>query len=739
MRCKVLLNSVLSTAALALFASSVIAADEVRQPNATASSGEMRLKDSPIGVKDKGAVKAPLTTSSKSKTAASTSAKRMLIAAPLDTSASKIQAVSTGDSPAVEPVAKNAEPVVKKSPAKLVTPKELPPAEVATIEAEPESEPAEEAASQPEQVAEQPKKKTTDESLQPTPDSLESGPISLEAASFKGVTPGTSTLADVEKVWGAPKEAARQGDTTVHLFSVQPFNRVEVSYTGEKVSSVVIRLDRAFPAPLVAKQLDLTTVQPVLVSNELGEVLGLAYPERGVLFAFEAGKEPTKPSMKVSQIILETITAEPFVLRAETTIENRFDLSRRDLETALSLESDNARAHWLYSRVLLAMDEQDKAIAEATEAVQYEPDNAKFRVTRAQILAQAGRLPEALEDVQKAIAMSEKRLHVTAQALCLLGDLLASGPKPDYKKALASHTQALQLADTLAADEHPAIRLAAKQVLIDSHLGAAHDIAWGDWKEKDKAVARWLDRALAVATDMAKNDGNGQEQVFRVHARAMAVYVGIRGGVDPAPTAKAIVRVGNELIDATSDPVHKAKLQWDLGMALYDAVQICQIRSEYDTALKLGEQSAEYLAKANEAKQSTTSAFMLGRLYFRLGTIHALRDQDHEGAVSWFDKALSLLERPSDEELADDLGRHGEAFVSMGVSYWETDQREKAVTLTERGIKWMEQAVRRGMLDRSSLSIPYSNLAAMHRTLGSTSKADRFQAMAAKAKKETVK
>ncbi len=75
----------------------------------------------------------------------------------------------------------------------------------------------------------------------------------------------------------------------------------------------------------------------------------------------------------------------------------------------------------------------------------------------------------------------------------------------------------------------------------------------------------------------------------------------------------------------------------------------------------------------------------------------------------------------------------------MGVSYWEVGQRQKAVELTQKGIKWMEQAVKQGTLDNSALAIPYNNLAAMHRQLGSTDQADRFQEMASRAKKEKLK
>jgi tetratricopeptide (TPR) repeat protein len=682
MRCKFLLSIALSMAAAAVLASVSAAADD---PSSAAQS-----KETPsAAAKQTDAVQSP-TPTTKSKTGVPTPAKR------------KADAIAI------------------------------------PIEVPSKSEPASSPSSNLPQAAAQPKTKTADEPLRPIPDSLESGSLSVEVASFKGVTPGVSTKEDVEKAWGSPKQMAASNGSLVELYSVEPFNRVEVNYSGKTVSSVVIRFDRAFPADAVAKQLDLATVRPVLVANELGEVLGLAYPERGVLFAFESGKEPDKPSMKVSQIVLEPISAEPFVLRAETTLESRCDLSRRDLEQAISLEPTNARAHWLHSRALVAMSQYDKAAAAAGEAVRLDPENPRYRTTRAQVLAQAGRLSEAIDEAQKAVDTSNKALHIKARALCLVGDLTASGPKPDYQKAITFHTQALQIADPLASDSRPAIRVAAKEVLIDAHLGAAHDIAWGEWKEKNNAVGRWIERAVDAAEDLMKNEGGSAEQVFRVHVRAMAAYVGMRGSVDPEPTVKAIVTTGDALIAAAGDPVRKAQLQWDLGMALYDAVQISQMRTDHDSAMKYGEKAAEYLAKANAAKQSPASAFMLGRLYFRLGTIHALRDHDHHAAVVWFDKAIPLLDRSSPEDVAADVGRHGESLVSMGVSYWEVGQREKAVTLTEKGIKWMEQAVAQGSMVRPSLAIPYNNLAAMHRKLGSTDKAEQFQEMASRAKKEKL-
>jgi tetratricopeptide (TPR) repeat protein len=587
------------------------------------------------------------------------------------------------------------------------------------------------------------KTKMSEEPLRPIPDSLESGPLTIEAASFKGVVPGVSTKQDVVKAWGQPKKTAHRGDALVQQYTVEPFRRIELNYAGDKVASVVIRLDRAFPTDAVARQLDLATVRPVLVYNEMGEVLGLSYPERGVLFAFEANKESSKdsakPSTKVAQIVLEPITAEPFVLRAESTLETRCDLSRRDLEEALTLESSNARAHWLLSRALATMGQYEKAAAEAGQAVKIEPDNPRYRVTYAQILTQLNRLSEAINEAQKAIDNSQDRPHVKARALCLAGDLTAGGPKPDCKKALALHTQAVQLADSLATDPHPAVRVAAKEVLVDAYLGAAQDIAWGDWKEKEKSVPHWIERAVATADDLVRHEGAGPEQLFHAQVRAMAACVALRGAVDPESQVKAVVSKGDELIGTASDPAQRAQLQADLGLALYDAVQIYQMRSEQDNALKYGQQAAGYLVAANEAKHSPSSALLLGRLYFRLGTIYAIRDRNHKAAVDWFDKAVPLLEQAPPEELAGTLGRHGEAFVSMGVSYWEAGQQKRAVALTEKGIHAMEQAAKKGQLDRAALAVPYANLAAMHRKLGSNDLADRYQELASRAKKASIR
>jgi tetratricopeptide (TPR) repeat protein len=561
----------------------------------------------------------------------------------------------------------------------------------------------------------------------------DAGPVEIETASFKGVTPGVTSIENLEKSWGTAKEVRKQGGSTLYLYSVGPFKRVEVVCFADKVSSILIRFDKVYPAAGVAEQLELSRVRPVLVSNELGEILGQAFPERGVLLAFEPAPQTGKASMNVSQIILEPVSAEPFVLRAETNLDRMALESLHDLDQAVKLQPGLARAHWLRARLLASLGDAEKALAASAEAVRLEPGNPQFHVTQAQLLGQLGQFAPAIQEAEGAVKSSDKRPHVKARALCLLGDLTASSTPPEYRKAIGYHMDAVKLADSLAADPHPAIRLAAKEVLIDAHLGAAHDIAWGAWKEKEKAVTRWLQRAALLADDLIKTEQAGEGYRLRVATRALAACVGARGEVDPTPWAEDVLKVGKNLLAASDDAARKAQIRWDLGTALYDALQVYQIRGQHDTAMRYGELAIQYLDQ-DKSRMSASAAYLLGRIYFRVGAVYALRDQNHRTAVTWFEKAIPLLEKPLPPEALPDLGRHGETFVSMGVSYWESGQREQALRLTQAGIALMEDAVKRGLLDEKALPVAYGNMATMYRHLGQNDPAERFDSMAARIK-----
>jgi tetratricopeptide (TPR) repeat protein len=317
--------------------------------------------------------------------------------------------------------------------------------------------------------------------------------------------------------------------------------------------------------------------------------------------------------------------------------------------------------------------------------------------------------------------------------------LKGAGPQADYKQALQLHTQALHAAAELISDKHPAIRVAAKEVLLDAHLGALHDVSWGAWREKERSAENWIAKATEIAQNLVQSEDGSEEYLFRVGARALSADVGLQGKLDPARWAKDVLRSGETLIAAAPEPGRKAELQWQVAMALYDAMQIYQMRSNPEEALRHGELAIAYLEKSGRQNKSPSAAYLMGRTYFRMGAVYANNRKDHVTAVSWFDKAIPLLGKTPPREATVDLGRLGDSFVSMGVSYWNAGNHEKAVKLTEYGASLIEEAVRRGTHDRNGLAIPYANLAAMKREMGDNAAATRLQELAEKAKGTTVR
>ena len=127
------------------------------------------------------------------------------------------------------------------------------------------------------------------------------------------------------------------------------------------------------------------------------------------------------------------------------------------------------------------------------------------------------------------------------------------------------------------------------------------------------------------------------------------------------------------------------------------------------------------------------SELLVGQLYFEIGAVYAVLKQDHKSAAQWYDKAVPLLTAP--QPVSDLLTPQleGEELVSMGVSYWQIGEKDLAMDLTLNEHTMTQQAVDRGVLPKSSLAVPYGNLATMYKQLGQTGDAAKYAELARQA------
>jgi tetratricopeptide (TPR) repeat protein len=311
---------------------------------------------------------------------------------------------------------------------------------------------------------------------------------------------------------------------------------------------------------------------------------------------------------------------------------------------------------------------------------------------------------------------------------------MATASQKNFKQALTLHLEAIKLAEPLSTSRTVAKRRIAQQALLGAYLSSARAISWGHFQQKSKVVPEWLGQAEELADKMAALEAN-TDQGLRVCREALSASVGVDGKLDPKHYAKRAVAIGEATIAGTEDPFRRQYLHWELGTALYDALQACHARGDKEHALEYGQLAANHLEAATAGRQlEPMETYLLGRLYFRLGAVCASDAKTPDEALRWYERAMPLLERPIPQSAVADSGRHGEAFVTMAVSYWAAGSQEEALRLTREGLKLMEQAVKDDRLDGEALKTPYSNLATMHRHMGDDEQADAFETMASKAR-----
>ena len=384
----------------------------------------------------------------------------------------------------------------------------------------------------------------------------------IDAAAFGGVQPGETTAEELAQKWGLGKIVTSASGERVLQFAVEKFQHVEVTLADGKVRTIIVHLDQPAAIGSLAKQLQVDDVRPVTVRDDNGELLGQAYPERGVLFAL------MPDGRRVMHIVLEKVDVEAFVLRAENDLHAHTKSALVDLNFVLSRQPQHARALWLRSQVYIQSARYDDALVDVDAALAVEPNDPNYRLTRAELLGLHGDYEVAGKETKELLATDDLSDEQKARTLCQLGDLLAASPAHDYKMAMEHHLAAIKVADPLSIDKHPAVRRAAKQILINAHLGAANDIACGYWQQKDAAVAKWLDRANAYGEDFVTHEEGDPATRLKVARGALAACAGAQGKVDSIPWARMALQYGKPLVAGADDPWTKLEPAVAIGTGL---------------------------------------------------------------------------------------------------------------------------------------------------------------------------
>jgi tetratricopeptide (TPR) repeat protein len=577
-----------------------------------------------------------------------------------------------------------------------------------------------------ESVKETAAKPTVTAPVAATPDEMPT--LSIDPASFKGALPGKTSRADIDSGWGAGEPFTRDDGTTGVAWKIEPFERVEVMFEDDVVSSIRIKLVEPVAVPDLAKQLEISDLRTVSILDEQGVSIGEVYPERGVILSVKPGT-PT-----ATAILIEPLDPESFVLRAEGELEACSANAVADLLYAIQLDPRHVRAH----RLLLAMtSEQGKwtqALQLAETAGRLDPADVWTQLKHAGVLLALDRPAEAKAVLEAVKNKDTGSPLVAAQVQRLLGRTALAGDKPDHQAATEHFAETIRKASPLLAKRSPTMQAAAREVLLDAHLGTALAIAKGNWQQKSRVIPKWISRSETLVEEFKGGDREKMILELQLCRGALAVSAGSTEAVEPLPWVKRLLEIRETMGDDISDPWRRRQVDWETGQGLGDALLAAQKRGDATDMLDNATLTAAYLERGAEQRELTAAERRsFGELLFRIGIMHSLQRGDHATAVTWFDRVIPLWEEGDAVATDPDPGKVGESYVSMAISYWQVERREDALALSQRGVELMVAAVDRDELDERALAVAYGNLSTMYAEAGDEPQARTYAEMASRA------
>jgi len=561
-----------------------------------------------------------------------------------------------------------------------------------------------------------------------------------EPVKFQGIAVGKTSKHELVTAWGQPAETNTTDEGEVLVYHKLPFKAVEALVgEGDVVNSIKITLAAPLEAKQLAGQLGLDKLDPVTVTDETEAAVCCAYPERGVLFMFEESETVTPVSTdaatahatSVAHVALQPIDSRAFAYRAESRLHGPYARNIADLKAAIALDPEFARAYWLLAKIYIATGQADLADAAATEACDIEPKNASFQLCRAEARELLGEYDDAVLGTRAVLDREDITQIDRAQALHQMARLASLGDQEIASKTTAFETRAIEIADKLATSKDARERRAAKQLLVEAHMGVAEDIARQPVNGKVETLSQWIGRASGLAEDYIATDHGSVELRLFIAQRALGAMASFKPTLDPTPWVAEAEEAAKTLLAQSDDEIWQQRIQWDLGIAYLNALRVEHTRRQTEAALRDGQLAIDNLAVGASGRQAVhSSEQMVGQLYFQMGAVYAVHKLDHNKAVHWYDKAAPLItaKRPASELYAP--RREGEMLVSMGVSYWQLGNQTKALDLTQTGVGLVETAVDSGVLEKSTLAVPYSNLSSMYQQMGENTNAAKYAAKA---------
>ncbi|HEY6562979.1 MAG TPA: tetratricopeptide repeat protein, partial [Pirellulaceae bacterium] len=433
----------------------------------------------------------------------------------------------------------------------------------------------------------------------------------LRAIRFRGVLVGETNASEMTQLWGQPFKIIKSQNARTFKYRALPFRQVDVTVENDQVTAILIHLFDMQDPGHIARELRMTRIEPVPIPDEFGNVMGMSFPERGVLLGFDY----RDPESLVAKILLEPVNPEPFLLRAEYDFEHNYSQDLADIQTAIRLNPRYARAHALQGQRLMELGRYRDALEAVERALDLDPEMTRCSILRARLLEALGKYGPARRQAEQALLREDTPPEMRAQVAVILGDVLAQEKPGQFNRALRKHLKGIELAAPLANDPRFEVRRAAKRTLIEAHLAVARDISLGNFQRQLEVVPKWVDRAKALVEEYVQRDqGDRALRLVAAH-QSLAAAADVQNPSDPGRWIDDLFEEGRKQIAFTEDAANRHRVEWLLASALSEAVRLQRLRGETDEALDAANDALTLFQQSAPERQSSPSQkYLVGRL-----------------------------------------------------------------------------------------------------------------------------
>lgn len=547
-----------------------------------------------------------------------------------------------------------------------------------------------------------------------------------------GVEPGVTTINDVEAspIWSKPGHREVVDSFLILTYRIEdlpdmPF--IQILLKDNIVEGIVMHLKapRELSDTKLSFEETIKNITPIRIPDRDGGFREI-YPEKGLAFVLEKGEDPSKPSSRVTQIIAEPVRASYLLIRAEKLLKTSPQQAYRDAGHAVLHEPGNAAGNWIMASLEYEWGDYQKARQHAIQAVKSDSSVPQYCLTLVKILKELHETEGAFKLLRQTVAACDSDPLLKVEAEFLLGDLYRDDVKPDYEQAIACHRRVLEIAEKYFKVENSEVRIMMKNIARKANIALAVDSARQEGEGKQSAF-QYLNAASIIADDLIKKEGSDMTAIWEICLAATEV------GLD-VPDLKELNAYIQTMKRLSSDFIHgKEKLalsvptvQWRTGKALHNAMLIYELKKDFKQAVQYGVRAQEYLDESGLKNFTTEDRILVGDIAWHLGRMFQEELDQKKEALKWYGKSTAAYSECQGRVNGKNSAKIGMNLLRVSNGLWRLEKNELGPSTAEIAVKFLDRAVKDGVLESSELLVPYTNLAMMYKKLNKMDLAKKF-------------